>query len=106
MGDFFRGKKRKSGAFYSPLKKLCFFIRRKELRILARRLGTFAEEELESCHRWWARATGPKGVPANGGAPCPRPLPAQSGLVALVSVIGILSGPAAARAVLWLGGPT
>lgn len=64
-GDFFGGKKKeRSGALSSPLKKLCLFIRRKELRILAGRLGTFAEKELESHHGCWA-----PGVPAGGGTP-------------------------------------
>lgn len=70
LGDFFRKKRKRSGAFSSPLKKLCLFIRRKELRILAGRLGTSAEEELESCHGCWARVPGPRG-PGRGGAPRP-----------------------------------
>lgn len=88
LGDFFRKKRKRSGAFSSPLKKLCLFIRRKELRILAGRLGTFAEEELESCHGCWARVPGP-GVPAGGGAPRPGLCPRQPPVV-LVSQIGVL----------------
>lgn len=46
LGDLFLQEKKKSGAFSSPLKKLCLFGRRKELRMLARRLGAFTEKSL------------------------------------------------------------
>lgn len=78
-GDFFR--KKKSGAFYSPLKKLCLFIRHKELRILARRLRTFAEEELESCHRWLSKGNRAQGGSRQMEEPCaPAPCSRRLGL--------------------------
>lgn len=47
-----------------------------------------------------------EGPGAHGEAQGPCPLPERAGLVALVPVIGVLGGPAAARTALWLGGPT
>lgn len=106
MGDFFRKKKKKSGAFYSPLKKLCLFIRHKELRILARRLRTFAEEELESCHRWLSKGNRAQRGPGKWRSPVPPP-PARAGCAC-----GVGFGDWHPRwthgggDALWLGGPT
>lgn len=60
-----RSRETKLGALFSPLKKLCLFIRRKEFKIFARRLGIFAEE-LEPGHRWGSGQLGSskKGFPS------------------------------------------
>lgn len=69
------------------MKKLCLFIRRKELRILARRLEIFAEEELESRQGLGGRGLGGVRLEEEPRAPPP---PRQ---VAWVSWIGVPGDP-------------
>jgi len=105
LGDFFR-KKKKIWCFVFTIEKLCLFIRRKELRILAGRLGAFAEEELESCHSCWAGgAPGPKGSRQVAEPRAWASAPSQPP-VALVGFVDWRPWrPALARAALRLGGP-
>lgn len=93
LGGFLQEKK--SGALSSPLKKLCLFVRRKELRMLARRLGAFAKRSLRPVtgggEGYWG-AWGPGQVEECAAPASLLPVPSW---IRGVELIGVLGEPAA-----------